>query len=286
MENHRHHHLRPLLHPSTTTPTVVIPPIDDHEHSNNPISSNSSIVFRLSLVAFIGIVSIWANHEASKGYAITIVNESGQTLPGNRFQLFYVSNDEATRITLKASQIIESFLYSDNDSPATKKPIGHMILKLAGRDLTDDVTVDSVADNFVLNISPSILEGANFDEAMILAIRKGVARVWLWDGQGNAPTNLINGIVEYIILMTDNVGGRWAVEPPISATACWKHDDLRRVAGFLGYCERRRPGFIRRLNGAMKDGWDDGILDGVLGRSVENMCTSYHESLRYNISSV
>ncbi|KAL3652468.1 hypothetical protein CASFOL_002149 [Castilleja foliolosa] len=291
-ENHHRHYLRPLLSPSTTT-TAITPPLDDHEYTNNHIliSSHSSIIFRLSLVAFIGIVSIWANHEASKGYAITIVNDSGQTLPGKRFQLFYVSNDEATRIILEASNVIQSFLYSNNENP-TKKKVEHVILKLASRVLVDNVIVDTVADQneFVLNISPSIMERTNFDEAIIRAIREGVALVWLWDGQGNAPKNLINGIVEYIILMLYNLGDRWAVvspdhraEPPDSVVVCWKHDDPRWVAGFLSYCERRRPGFIRRLNRALKDRWDDGILDGVLGRSIQSMCTSYHESLRYNI---
>ncbi|KAI3457065.1 hypothetical protein Pfo_013728 [Paulownia fortunei] len=291
-----HHLLRPLLHPSTTnsistssSATTVTPPLDDHELNNlNLISSNSGIIFRLSLLAFIGIVSIWANHEASKGYAITIVNESGNTFPGKRFQLFYVSNDEATRIVIKASKIVENFLYSDYDNP-TKKPIRRIILKLADRNLTDNVIVDSGMDHeFVVNISPSIMEGTNFGHAMILAVRQGVARIWLWDGQGNAPRNLINGIVEY---MTNNLGASFAVsspdtaEPPESATACWKHEDSRVVAEFLNYCERRRPGFIRRLNQAMKDGWDDGKLDGVLGLPVQNLCTTY-ESLRYNISSV
>ncbi|KAK6134956.1 hypothetical protein DH2020_031293 [Rehmannia glutinosa] len=232
------------------------------------------------------MISIWANHEASKGYAVTIVNESVNTFAENRFQLFYVSNDEASLIVIKASKIVESFLYPDNDSH-TKKSVRHVVFKLTGQNLTDNVVVDCIDDHeFVLNISPSIMEGTNFRHAMSLALQKGVARIWIWDGQGNAPKNLINGILEY---MTNNLGG-WSrphrAEPPELATACWKHEDSRVVAGFLNYYERRRPGFVRRLNRSMKDGWDDGIFGGVLGRPVRNLCTTYYESLRYNISSV
>ncbi|KAL0353962.1 UNVERIFIED_CONTAM: hypothetical protein Sangu_0977500 [Sesamum angustifolium] len=231
-----HHLLRPLLSPSTTSPAVA-PPLDDHVVDNlKPISSNSSIILRLSLVAFIGIVSIWANHEASKGYDITIVNESADTFLGNRFQLFYVSNDEAVRLVIQASKVVENFLYPDRNSRIKKS-------------------------------------------AMVQAVQRGVARIWLWDGRGNAPESLIHGIVEYMI---DHL---WATRPrsdrakPLrSATTCWKDGDSRVVAEFLDYCERRRPGFIRRLNHGMMDGWDDGKLDGLLGQPAQNLCTSY-ESL-------
>ncbi|KAL0306721.1 UNVERIFIED_CONTAM: hypothetical protein Sradi_6089400 [Sesamum radiatum] len=283
-----HHLLRPLLSPSTTTTTspAVAPPLDDHVVDNlKPISSNSSIILRLSLVAFIGIVSIWANHEASKGYDITIVNESADTFLGNRFQLFYVSNDEAVRLVIQASKVVENFLYPDHDS-RIKKPVSHMIVKLADRNLTDNIIVESRTDQkFVLNISPLIMDGTNFGQAMVQAVQRGVARIWLWDGRGNAPESLIHGIVEYMI---DHL---WATRPqsdrakPLrSATTCWKDGDSRVVAEFLDYCDRRLPGFIRRLNHGMMDGWDDGKLDGLLGQPAQNLCTSY-ESLRYNISS-
>ncbi|KAL8031725.1 hypothetical protein ABFX02_13G045500 [Erythranthe guttata] len=286
-----HHLIRPLLHPSTTN-AAVTPPLDDHVHHNlmNPISSNSGIIFRLSLVAFIGIVSIWANHEASKGYSVTIVNDSGQTtVAGKRFHLFYVSNDEATRVVVKASKIIENFLYPNHDKIIpSRKQVKHIVLKLSDRNLTDNYAVYSNTNlEFVLTISPSIMGGANFRHDTVLAMQRGVARIWLWDGL----TNLINGIVEYMVI--NNLGGSSAAssradraEPPQSATACWKNDDSRVVAEFLNNCEHRRPGFIRRLNQAMKNGWDDGKLDGALGQPVQNLCASNNESLRYNFSSV
>ncbi|KAL2245599.1 uncharacterized protein LOC105165554 [Sesamum indicum] len=282
-----HHLLRPLLNQSTTT--AAPPPKDDHVVDNlKPISSNSSIILRLTLVACIGIVSIWANHEASKGYDITIVNESGDTFLGKRFELFYVSNDEAVRLVIRASKVVENFLYPDHDSHI-KKPISHIIVKLADRNLTDDIFVESTTDHkFVLNISPSVMEGTSFRQVVFQAVKRGVARISLWDGRGNAPQNLKDGIVEYMI------GHLWATRPPSghdkakplrSAARCWKHADSRVVAEFLDYCERRRPGFIRRLNHAMMDGWDDGKLDGLLGQPAQTLCTTY-ESLRYNISSV
>lgn len=292
MEDHHHHHhhhlTRPLLNPST----AAIPPLDNHVlHNTSLVSSNSGIILRLSFIAFIGIVSVWANHEASKGYDIIIVTEPRGTLAANRFRMFYESNDEAARLIIKASKVIENFLYPSSDNP-TKKQVRRVVLQLAKENLTDNVVVVYPGSGeFVLNVSPSIMEGTNFRHAMVRSIYEGVARVWLWDGQGNAPINLINGIVEYtthnllVGSFTAAISSLVGAEPPRSTTACWKRDDSRVVAEFLNYCERRRPGFIRRLNEEMMDGWDDGKLDGALGLSVGNVCTTY-ESLRYNISSV
>ncbi|KAL8512463.1 hypothetical protein ACS0TY_018804 [Phlomoides rotata] len=266
-----HHLLRPLLNPPSASPSLV-------DNVPNNLSSNSGIISRLSLVVFIGIVSIWANHEASKGYAITTVNDSGDTFAGRRFHLFYVSNDEATRIVMKASNIIENFLYPDYDSILmSKKPITRVIIRLADRNLTENVIVGSGTNHeFVINISPSILEGINFGHDMNVALGQGVARMWLWDGQGTTSKakSLIDGIVEYLV---NNLGGSFTVpraEPPGSAA-------VGRVAEFLNHCERHRPGFIRRLNRVMKDGWDDEKLDGALSRPVHEVCTTY-ESLRYD----
>ncbi|KAK4487138.1 hypothetical protein RD792_006453 [Penstemon davidsonii] len=286
----KHHLIQPLLLPSTTGATIITssssstaaPPLDDHELNKlKLISSNSVIIFRLALVFFIGMVSIWANLESSKGFTITIVNESGNTIPGKRFQLFYVSNDEASRILIKASFKVENFLYP-NDNNHTKKQVNHIILILTGQNLTDNVIVESIRDHeFILKVSPLLMEGTNFGHDISLALRRGMTHIWIWDSHGHAPKNLINGIVEYI---ASNLGDSGAVpssgivEPPRLATACWKQDDPRAVAEFLDYCEHQRPGFIRRLNQAMKNDWHDEILDIALGLPIQNLCTIYHTS--------
>lgn len=282
----RHHLLHPLLTPSTTT-AAALPP-DDHavNYLNLMISSNSGIFFRLCMVALVGIVSIWANHEASKGYAITILNESPNTLAGSRFQLFYVSNEEATRIVIKSSNTIENLLYRDPSS-SIRKPIKSVVVKLASRNLTDNVAVESSHDQFVLNISPSIMGGKNFDrDDVARSIRQGVVRIWLWDGQGSAPKNLVNGIVEYLVNSLDGTAPSHdeaeLLEP---AAVCWNSGDRRVVAGFLERSERRRPGFIISLNEAMRDGWSDERFGGALGLPVHKLC-AISKSLRYNSSSV
>ncbi|GER53411.1 plant basic secretory protein family protein [Striga asiatica] len=277
-EEEKHHPLlQPFLHPPSAA--TATPPAD-HRNPNN-----LNLAFRFSFVAFVGILSAWANHEASKGYAVTVVNGAHGTLAGKRFQLFYASNDEATRVLVKTSHVIQSILYPDNNNTPSddKKPVSHVVLELTGHDLTDDVIVRRGAGpgEFVVRISRSVMEGPDYDRAVVRAVRRGAARVWLWDG----PINLVNGIVE---LLAGELGGPMAGPGPLDwAGACWTPEDPREVAEFLRYCEvRAGPGFVGRLNRAMKDGWEDGILEGLLGQPVQDLCREYHEkSLSYNVSS-
>lgn len=208
-----------------------------------------------------------------------------QTLFRRSVSLFYMSNDEAMRIVIKASEIVENFLYP-NDM-YNKKKANSVTLNLTSRNLTAPVVVDSSKDDeFVLHLSPSIMEEQNFRHAILLALHQGVARIWLWDSKGNALHNLINGIVEYITSNSSVFGTKSnpnKVEPSASTTTCWKHDDTKVVAEFLNYGEHSRPGFIRRLNQAMRDGWLEGKLDIALGMPVQNLCTRHYYS-KYNFS--
>ncbi|CAK9173926.1 unnamed protein product [Ilex paraguariensis] len=273
------HLLQPLLSTTTTATT-------DHAASATSFISDNGkaflsdlgIIFRLVLIILIGMVSIWANHEASKGFAITIINETADTSPGRCFSLFYETNDKATRILLNASKFVENILYLDDSLP--KKQVDHVIFRLASRNLTHMVTVDYGQDNeFVLHVNPSIMQETNFSHAMLLAVQRGMARIWLWDGQGNAPLYLINGMVEYI---TELAGFGTALNSGVgdsleSDYTCWNSKDSKAVAQFLNNCERHRPGFIGRLNQAMRQGWHDRTVDDVLakGHPLKNWHVSH-----------
>ncbi|KAG6416813.1 hypothetical protein SASPL_124253 [Salvia splendens] len=278
-ELERHH---PLLSPSTTT-AAASPPLDDDDSNDNIklISSNSAIFSRLFLVAIIAAVSVWANREASKGFAITVASESADAFLANRFKLFYVSNDGAAREAIKASDAIEKLLFPDSD--VAKKPIKSIEIRLVDRNLTDNVAaaeMDGDRDRFAISVSSSVMRGADFDREMALAIRRGVARVWLWDGGFHAPRGVVSGIVEYLV---DRLGDSAEAFESAAGAVCLDSGNPRSVAELL----RRRPGSVGRLNRAMKEGRSDEKLGGALGLPVEKLCaTSDYESLRYKSSSV
>nr|XP_043610221.1 uncharacterized protein LOC122581953 [Erigeron canadensis] len=264
-------------------------------------SNASSIIFRLILISCIGIISIWANYEASKGFSITIVNDASKfSLARKRFSLLYESNDKATRIVVNTSTFVENLLYpayNNNNQDSQKhfkKQINSVTLRLAApTNFHDFVSVDQHSQKpheYIINLNPSLLEEtrSNNDELVVMAVLQGMARVWLWDGKGGAPLVLLNGIVEYITSLAGyrtselhKFGGGNIISAEKNEI-CWKDEDRRKVAGFLSHFDHRMPPnsggdgeMIRRLNKEMRNGWDDQMVDDVLGMTSQHACASY-----------
>lgn len=259
---------QPLLPTSATTKAA-------DTGKPNTFSSNSGIVIRVLSIFFVGILSVWANIEASKGFDLTIVNEARHSLPGKRFDLFYVSNDRATRLLLNASNFVEHLLYDGDDHPRQypKKQVDHVTLLLAGRNLSERVAVYSSSgkeSGFVIHLSPVVMEDANVNHAVVSAVQRGMARVWLFDGKSRAPPELLAGLVEYISMVAAGLGDvksySIAGEPPERGRHVWWVDkDPKVVAEFLRYWEEKDRGFIQRLNRGMKDGWHDRTVYDTAG---------------------
>ncbi|KAK8652591.1 hypothetical protein V6N13_126619 [Hibiscus sabdariffa] len=169
-------------------------------------STTSGIICRLLFLILIGTISVWANHEASKGFKVTIINNAAlkHSPAGRRFHLFYVSNDEATRIILNTSALVENILYP-NHPDQTKKPVHHVVLQLAAGDHNPLTTKLSVGTSkgkesvYVISLSPSIMEESDVKYSVTSAIQRAMARIWLWDSESSgAPPWLLDGMAEYI----------------------------------------------------------------------------------------
>ncbi|KAL7599700.1 uncharacterized protein LOC111887988 [Lactuca sativa] len=271
------------------------PKVDSHV-----ISNVSGILFRLTLITFIGFMAIWANHEASKGFSITIVNDAGKySLPGKHFSLFYQANDKATRIVLNTSRFVENLLYPNKDFLHMRKQIDGVTLRLAPTVFPGTVAVDSRKPyEYIISLSPLIMETSNNnEEAIVLAVLQGMARVWLWDGNGATPPVLLNGMVEYISSLAGfTLAEAWtsggdATRLPEKNVVCWTDEQPRMVAWFLRYCDQRKqPGgggggggeVIRRLNQKMRTGWHDWMMDEALGMAGQHACASYDILIRHH----
>ncbi|XP_072968172.1 uncharacterized protein [Typha angustifolia] len=247
----------PLLpiHNSTTSDVV--------DGTSAAAFSTTKILLRLSAVVAIAAVSLWANYEASKGFELSIVNAAGvDSHAGRRFDLMFVSNGEADRIVYRASQFVENALYPDESYP--RKPVGRVKLHFAGRDLDTvvDVIAGSDVGDFVIYLSPSLMSAPNAATALAAAMHRGVARVWLWNGRGTAPGEVIDAMVEYLAVA--------AGFPPTLKTVgcdvtCWSE-------GLLRDCESRRSGFVAELNRGMRERWTEDATDGELGSAARRAC--------------
>ncbi|KAI4308090.1 hypothetical protein L6164_031200 [Bauhinia variegata] len=298
--------LQPLIPIPTNTVSSIFPAVtaaaslpqynDDKSQENDAyngkiVASNYSIVIRILLVLLVALISLWANYEASKTFEVTIINDSKHSPAGRRFELFYVSNDKATRILLNTSSFVEDLLYPSN-LQHPKKQIDHVTLRLAGRNFntTPAVAVTATGNryscgksftSYIIDISPTSLEEANYNHAIVSAVQQAMARVWLWDGESRAPPQLVDGMVEYITELAgfrqENFSGARAQLPECEEGHIrWEDKDPRDVAHYLHFWEAYGKGFIQRLNQALIDTWHDKMVDQALGMPVCRLYNNTH----------
>ncbi|CAN0897329.1 hypothetical protein LINGRAHAP2_LOCUS19062 [Linum grandiflorum] len=213
---------------------------------------NSTIFLRLLFIISLGFLSLWANHQASKGFQLHILNDAAadddDSPAGKRFSLFYISNGRAASILLNASDFVEHLLYYSHHP--NRKPVRRVTLQLAAENLTgtDVSAIETFPGEFVIRLSPSLMSGVagsrvDEDSAVKSAVLRGMAFVWLWDrgagGEFRAPSWLIEAAVECVNRIAGFGGGD------------------RVVAGLMEHCERRKERFVRQLNEGMMNGWDD-----------------------------
>ncbi|XP_030519898.1 uncharacterized protein LOC115733384 isoform X2 [Rhodamnia argentea] len=98
-----------------------------------------------------------------------------------------------------------------------------------------------------------------------------MTHVWQWNGAGQAPGGLIEGIADFVRLRSGYVPGHW-VKPGQGDR--WDHGyDV--TARFLDYCNGLRNGFVAELNKKMRTGYSDNYFVDLLGKGVDQLWKDY-----------
>ncbi|KAH0450122.1 hypothetical protein IEQ34_020814 [Dendrobium chrysotoxum] len=97
--------------------------------------------------------------------------------------------------------------------------------------------------------------------------------VWQWDGQGQAPSGLIEGVADYVRLKAgyEPLDGHW-VKPGQGDRWDQGYDVTAR---FLDYCGGLDSGFVAKLNAKMKDGYSNDFFVELLGKTVDQLFSDY-----------
>ncbi|XP_010904913.1 uncharacterized protein [Elaeis guineensis] len=273
-----------LLPMAIHTPTNQPSPTVTNSTTNNSAASPSTLALLIRLVAFVSLaaVSMWANYEAAKGFEITILSADSHTAAGRRFNLMFVSNGRAARLILNSSDFIERVLYPSELYP--RKPVSCVTLQLAVQNFTESVMVrpGRHPGDFVILVSPSVMAEANVHISVASAVQRGMAQVWLWNGQGGAPRSLLDSMADYLTMAARLRQHLKHNDLSITTNAsCWDDGSYIDVARFLQYCEERRHGFMARLNRAMQGQWDEHMVDSALGSPSRELCLAYLLLLRH-----
>ncbi|KAG9447522.1 hypothetical protein H6P81_013650 [Aristolochia fimbriata] len=266
-----------------------------------PSATTAAIAARLLALLLIGAISIWAHYEASRGFEIAVFNDVPGTASGRRFHLLFVSDDKATRIILNTSNFVERVLYPNGERGERRslpgKRVDRVVLRLVQMKYYSSGGVDAVlvspgekAGEFVIGVDSAIMEEKNPVAAMVAAVQRGMARVWLWNGRDRGvPGSLLEGMVEYISSLAGSSPETGRLRGGVNDSGwCWTEDDPASVARFLRFCEAKRRGFVARLNRAMQEGdsWEPRMVDAALGVPARRLCSAYRSVVTSTRASV
>lgn len=237
--------------------------------------SGQSILARYLAVLLVASVSLFAHREASKGFRIDVVGAGtqGSGVAARRFDLLFVSNGRAERLLHRASRAVEDALFPDPSFPRRRVTRVTVRMMDGGNLTAADATVDANAGGeYVISLSPRLLSDASgSDKPVAAAVRRAVARMWLWDARGAAPARVTESMVEYLASASAA-----DVEALSSSKEADGTSNTQCISPrFLKHLERRRAGFVARLNRAMRDRWSDAAVDAALGAPARPVCAAY-----------
>ncbi|XP_010253329.1 PREDICTED: uncharacterized protein LOC104594638 [Nelumbo nucifera] len=98
-----------------------------------------------------------------------------------------------------------------------------------------------------------------------------MTHVWQWNGNGQTPPGLVEGIGDYVRFAAGYAAPQWA-KPGDGQ----KWDEGYSVtARFLEYCNTLSNGFVAKLNAMMKTNYSDHFFVDLLGKTVDQLWNDY-----------
>ncbi|KAI5604163.1 hypothetical protein BDE02_01G268100 [Populus trichocarpa] len=98
-----------------------------------------------------------------------------------------------------------------------------------------------------------------------------IAHIWQWNGNGQTPGGLIEGIADFVRLKANYAPSHW-----VQAGQGDRWDQGYDVtAKFLDYCNGLRNGFVAELNKKMKTGYSAQYFVDLLGKTVDQLWKDY-----------
>ncbi|KAH7658056.1 hypothetical protein IHE45_17G061400 [Dioscorea alata] len=191
-------------------------------------------------------------------------NNAGGTTGGQRFNSD-IGLDYSKQVLVSASSFIwTTFQQQDEASRKNVQLITLVIEDIDGVAYTSSDNIH-VSARYIGNYQGDVkteITGVLYHE---------MVHVWQWNGQGNAPGGLIEGIADYVRLKANLAPSHW-VQPGQGNKWDQGYDVTAR---FLDYLNGLKDGFVALLNAKMKDGYSDQFFVDILGKTVDQLWSDY-----------
>ena len=137
--------------------------------------SAQSFVLRVVTVVAVACASLFAQHEAGKGFAVSVANDLPRgSVAARRFDLLLVSNGRAERALLRASRAVERALFPDASFP--RRQVRRVTVRMAARNLTGAAVHSAAPGEYVVSLGPGLASSAPAAEACVAELVRRVER--------------------------------------------------------------------------------------------------------------
>lgn len=193
------------------------------------------------------------------------INDATTTLGGARFE-----SEIGIPYTESIMQTINYFIWdifqqydeSDRNNVETTKVVIYQY---------DGAEAITYGEN--VNVSALYLQGyeGNLKWEFTSLLHHELTHVFQWNGEGQAPTGLMEGVADYMILKSNYYPPGFA--KPGSGDSWDQGYDF--TARFLEYCEELQSGFVAGLNKLIRHNYTDAYFEQLTGKPVEKLWADY-----------
>ncbi|KAM5549481.1 hypothetical protein ABKV19_000748 [Rosa sericea] len=215
-------------------------------------------IFLLSLL--ITVAGLHAAHAVD----YTVTNNAASSAGGIRF-----NNDIGADYSLQTLASAADFIWKvfQQSADADRKSVAKVSLFI------DNMDGVAYASNNEIHVSASYIAGYSGDvkKEITGVLYHESTHIWQWNGNGQAPGGLIEGIADFVRLRAGYAPSHW-VQPGEGDKWDQGYDVTAR---FLDYCTSLKDGFVAELNNKLKTGYSVNYFADILGKNVDQLWADY-----------
>ncbi|KAH6773097.1 Plant basic secretory protein family protein [Perilla frutescens var. hirtella] len=199
----------------------------------------------------------------------TVTNTAENTPGGAKF-----NTDIGAQYSLQTMDAATNFIWGifQQTNPSDRKSVDRVSLFI------DDMDGVAYASNNQIHVSARYINSysgpSDVKTEITGVLYHEMTHVWQWNGNGQAPGGLIEGIADFVRLKAGYVPSHWVR----SGEGDRWDQGYDVTARFLDYCDGLRSGFVAELNKKMRDGYSQSFFEELLGKSVDTLWADYKAS--------
>ncbi|XP_057783028.1 uncharacterized protein LOC131000903 [Salvia miltiorrhiza] len=217
-----------------------------------------------NFVLILSCLSILSAIRGNEAVQYTVTNNAATTPGGVRFV-----RDIGIQCTLQAMNASTGFIWRtfQQSSAADQKNVQKVNLFI------DDMSGVAYTSNDQIHVSARYIQGYGgaVKNEFTGVLYHEMTHVWQWNGGGQAPGGLIEGIADFVRLKAGYAPSHW-VKPGQGDRWDQGYDVTAR---FLDYCNSLKNGFVAQLNKKMRGGYSNNYFVELLGKTVDQVWKDY-----------